>query len=138
MGPYVQTISDADDTMLAFSVTTRRKRFRPTFEIPYGMTWRARRRRRKSAGERHEPSHRVTLGKRGSARAGRRDTQLTPRHDDSPIELSVAKPNTIIDTTSSIASPKAGHRSRQKRAPNDYVARKPVLGPPPYTHNTRC
>lgn len=60
---YVQTISDADETVLSFSVTTRHKRFRPTFEMPYGMTWRARRRWRKIAGERYEPFHRLTLGR---------------------------------------------------------------------------
>lgn len=60
---YVQTISDADETVLSFSVTTRSKRFRPTFEMPYGMTWRARRRWRKAAGERYEPFQRVTLGR---------------------------------------------------------------------------
>lgn len=32
---YVQTITDADDTVLAFSVTTRSRRFRPTYKLPF-------------------------------------------------------------------------------------------------------
>jgi hypothetical protein len=31
---YLQTISDDDDTVLAYSVTTRRRGFAPTFEAP--------------------------------------------------------------------------------------------------------
>ena len=60
---YVQTISDYDETVLSFAVTTRSKRFRPTFEMPYGMTWRRRRRWRKVSGQPYEPFHRVTLGR---------------------------------------------------------------------------
>jgi hypothetical protein len=32
---YVQTITDLDDTVLAFSVTTRSPRFRPTYALPF-------------------------------------------------------------------------------------------------------
>ena len=35
---YVQTISDREDTILAFSVTIRRRRFRPTLVIPRRLT----------------------------------------------------------------------------------------------------
>jgi hypothetical protein len=60
---YVQTISDYDETVLAFSVTTRNKRFAPVFEVPRRMgrldKWRWRRR----FGERYDPLLVVRLGR---------------------------------------------------------------------------
>ncbi len=58
----MQSISDDDDTVLSFSVTTRSKRFRPTFEVPAGMSWRKRRRWLRHVGERFRPLFRVQLG----------------------------------------------------------------------------
>lgn len=39
---YVQTISDYEDTILAFSVTVRRRRFRPTLSVPRKLSLRER------------------------------------------------------------------------------------------------
>lgn len=36
---YVQTISDSDETVIAYSVTSRRLRFRPTFVVPRGVSF---------------------------------------------------------------------------------------------------
>lgn len=60
---YVQTISDGDETVLGFSVTSRSRRFRPTFEFPVRPTLMARRRWQKATGEPYRPSIKVTLGK---------------------------------------------------------------------------
>jgi hypothetical protein len=60
---YLQTISDHDETVLAFSVTTRRRRFAPTFEGPRKFSrlenWRIRRR----IGEKWSPLFRIKLGR---------------------------------------------------------------------------
>jgi len=60
---YVQTISDDDETVLAFSVTTRSRRFHPVYQVhrPPGIIdrWRWRRRR----GEPYRPLIKITLGK---------------------------------------------------------------------------
>ena len=60
---YLQTISDADETVLAFSVTTRRKRFRPRFEAPTGMSPLQRIKWRRQVGEPFRPLFRVRLGR---------------------------------------------------------------------------
>jgi hypothetical protein len=39
---YVQAIADEDETVLAFSVTTRSARFNPRFAMPPGVRWRQR------------------------------------------------------------------------------------------------
>jgi hypothetical protein len=59
---FVQTITDSDDTVLAFSVTTRNRRFAPTFEWPPNIGWRERRRLSKQWGETYRPQVRVRLG----------------------------------------------------------------------------
>ena len=60
---YVQTISDDDETVLAFSVTVRHPRFRPVFELPPKVGWREQRRWRKRTGEEFRPLFRVRLGR---------------------------------------------------------------------------
>jgi hypothetical protein len=60
---YVQTISDHDETILAFSVTRRRPRFRPVLEMPAKLGWLDRWRWRQRAGEKFEPLFRVRLGR---------------------------------------------------------------------------
>lgn len=47
---YVQALVDEDETVLAFSVTSRSARFRPRFAMPPGVTWRQRSRFRKWLG----------------------------------------------------------------------------------------
>jgi hypothetical protein len=59
---FVQTISDGDGTVLSFSVTTRSRRFAPTFEWPPVIGWRERRRLSKRWGEEYRPLFRVRLG----------------------------------------------------------------------------
>ena len=60
---YVQTICDEDQTVLAFSVTTRSKRFRPRYQIlrPLGPIERWRWQRR--TGERYKPLVDIKLGR---------------------------------------------------------------------------
>lgn len=58
---YVQTISDDDETVLAFSVTSRRRRFRPVFEVPSRVGRLDRLRWRRESGEKYEPLLRVQL-----------------------------------------------------------------------------
>jgi hypothetical protein len=60
---YVQTISDDDETVLAFSVTVRHPRFRPVFELPPNVGWRGRRNWRRRTGEEFKPLFRVRLGR---------------------------------------------------------------------------
>lgn len=60
---YLQTISDEDETVLAFSVTTRRKRFRPRFEAPTRIGMLRRLRWRREAGTPFRPLFRVRLGR---------------------------------------------------------------------------
>jgi hypothetical protein len=60
---FVQTITDADGTVLAFSVTTRHHRFAPTFEWPPRVSWLERRRISKRIGEKYEPLFHVRLGR---------------------------------------------------------------------------
>lgn len=59
----VQTISDDDDTVSAFSVTTRSRRFAPTFQWPPSVGWLERRRIAKLSGEKYRPHFRVRLGR---------------------------------------------------------------------------
>jgi hypothetical protein len=59
---YVQTISDQDETVLAYSVTTRDRRFKPIFEAPQVYGWRERRRIRRRIGQNPTPLFRVRLG----------------------------------------------------------------------------
>jgi hypothetical protein len=62
---YVQVVCDIEETVIAFSVTTRSNRFRPTFKVPTGYGRRRRRRRRwkKQTGESFRTYFEVTLGK---------------------------------------------------------------------------
>jgi hypothetical protein len=60
---YVQTISDSDDTVLAYSVTTRRKRFRPACEWPPRPGWLTRRQFKKEYGAEYPRNFHVRLGK---------------------------------------------------------------------------
>lgn len=60
---YVQTISDEDQTVLAYSVTTRSRRFRPSFRpVPSSPGIRARLRLRRRAAS-HWPLPRIVLGR---------------------------------------------------------------------------
>jgi hypothetical protein len=60
---YVQTISDEDQTVLAFSVTTRSRRFRPVYQVhrPPGLLERWRWRR--EWGKPYRPLIKITLGR---------------------------------------------------------------------------
>lgn len=60
---YVQTITDSDQTVVAFSVTTRSRRFRPVYEVHPRPGWFDRRRYRKRSGEAWAPLVHVQLGK---------------------------------------------------------------------------
>lgn len=60
---YVQTISDGDETVLAFSVTVRHRRFCPVFELPSKVGWWERRRWETRTGEEFRPLFRVRLGR---------------------------------------------------------------------------
>jgi hypothetical protein len=71
---FVQTISDDDGTVIAFSVTTRSRRFTPIFEWPPGIGWRERRRISKLIGERYGPLFRVRLGRSRFAEFGDEET----------------------------------------------------------------
>jgi hypothetical protein len=75
---YVQTFSDGDGTVIAYSVTTRQKRFRPIFEGPQGFGVLDRWRIRQRIGRKWSPLFRVELGKTtfpGLHRAGDVDWQ---------------------------------------------------------------
>jgi len=60
---YVQTITDSDDTVLAFSVTTRSRRFRPTYELPFRPSYFERRRLERKCSYRWVPIIGVELGR---------------------------------------------------------------------------
>ena len=60
---YVQAISDQDDTVLAFSLTTRTRRFRPAYTLPSRPSWRDRRRLKREFNYRCAPLLRITLGR---------------------------------------------------------------------------
>jgi hypothetical protein len=59
---YVQTISDLDQTVLAFSVTSRSSRFRPRYDLPARPSLFERRRLRKKFNYRYVPLVSVVLG----------------------------------------------------------------------------
>ena len=59
---YLQTISDADDTILAYSITTRSRRFAPIIEAPRRMSFLARRRWKREVGSAYEPLFKIRLG----------------------------------------------------------------------------
>ena len=59
---YVQTLTNDDESVLAFSVTTRSTRFAPTFEHPIRISHHARRGRWKEFGEPYVPLFKVRLG----------------------------------------------------------------------------
>jgi hypothetical protein len=60
---YVQTITDDDETVLAYSVTTRSKRFAPVFQVSPTPSLIERWRWRRRDGEACKPLVRVTLGR---------------------------------------------------------------------------
>ena len=60
---YVQTISDDDETVLAFSVTVRSRRFRPTLLIPKPLGWSDRFRILREQRRWPRPLARLTLGR---------------------------------------------------------------------------
>lgn len=79
---YVQTISDQDETVLGYSVTTRSRRFRPRF---YGLPKPSRSARRdwkRRTGDRYEPFLDIQLGKTPFASCS--------RQKDEPDKLKVA------------------------------------------------
>jgi hypothetical protein len=59
---FVQTISDEDESVLVFSVTTRSPQFHPVFQLPYKVGWRERRQWKRRTGEEFKPIFRVRLG----------------------------------------------------------------------------
>jgi hypothetical protein len=78
---YVQTISDDDETVLAFSVTIRHSRFRPVFELPPRVGWRERRHWKRRTGEKFKPLFRVRLGRTRFSELDRGDYEdLTGPH----------------------------------------------------------
>jgi hypothetical protein len=79
---YVQTVSDEDDTVLAFSITTRTKSFNPRFGGDEWLRRHERRRFKRLTGQHWQPFFRVRLG-------GTRFSELG-LHDRSPnIRLNV-------------------------------------------------
>ena len=60
---YVQAICDEEASVMAFSVTTRSKRFAPTFSFPPRPGWRRRRRFKRETGQVFRPFYRVRLGR---------------------------------------------------------------------------
>jgi hypothetical protein len=60
---FVQTVTDTDETVLAFSVTTRSPRFKPVFEIPSPPSLVQRLRWKHKTGERFRPVVKLKLGK---------------------------------------------------------------------------
>lgn len=60
---YVQAVCDDQDKVLAFSVTTRSKRFRPTFRFPPRLSYRERRRWKQRSGEPFSYYFEVKLGR---------------------------------------------------------------------------
>lgn len=79
---YLQTISDEDGTVLAFSVTVRTKRFHPRFEAPRPMGYLERLRwRRTYGGELPRPLFRVRLGKTRFSELDSKDPEkVAPPH----------------------------------------------------------
>lgn len=71
---FVQTITNDDGTVVAFSVTTRSPRFTPTFAWPSGIAWRERRRFSRQIGHRFRPLFRVRLGRSRFAEFGDEET----------------------------------------------------------------
>lgn len=60
---YVQAICDEDASVIAFSVTTRSKRFRPIFSFPPKPSRAQRRRWKEMTGESFKPFFRIALGR---------------------------------------------------------------------------
>lgn len=59
---FVQTISDDDHSVLAFSVTTRSSRFKPAFQLPRKRGWKGKRQWKRRTGEEFKPLFRIRLG----------------------------------------------------------------------------
>jgi hypothetical protein len=59
---YIQAVCDPDESVVAFSVTTRSKRFAPTFLFPPMRGFLARRRFKKKSGQAFEHYFKVKLG----------------------------------------------------------------------------
>ena len=78
---YVQTICDMDETVVAFSVTTRRKGFSPIFEWPPQPGWRTRRKFKKDYGADFPIDFRIRLGK----------TRLATLRDPPPMPGPIVK-----------------------------------------------
>jgi len=74
---YVQTISDDDDTVLAFSVTTRTRRFHPVYRMPVPPSRIERKRLKREFGYRYVPLLRVTLGRSRFADGDSKDPDHT-------------------------------------------------------------
>jgi hypothetical protein len=60
---YVQTISDPDESVLAYSVTARSPRFHPTYRVPFRPSLRERRRLKKRFNYTYEPLIELSLGR---------------------------------------------------------------------------
>ncbi|MGE0067246.1 MAG: ETEC_3214 domain-containing protein [Solirubrobacterales bacterium] len=60
---YVQVICDLEETVLAFSVTVRRRNFHPVFQVPGNIGWREKRRHKKQFGEPFVPAFKLRLGR---------------------------------------------------------------------------
>lgn len=60
---FVQVICDVEETVLAFSVTVRRRNFHPVFQLPPNVGWRERRRWKAQTGEDFKPLFKLRLGR---------------------------------------------------------------------------
>ncbi len=78
---YVQAISDDDETVLAFSVTTRSKRFTPSFQVLRPPSPIERLRWRRQHGERYRPLVHIKLGRTAFAELDSHDPDyFAPPH----------------------------------------------------------
>jgi hypothetical protein len=130
---YVQTICDEDQTVLAFSVTTRSKRFRPRYQIlrPLGPIERWRWRR--STGQGYKPLVDIKLGRTTFAQLDSKD----PEHFSPPhFRIAVGAHNHFYSEFAHFGNP--GHyqwfvwsstdAARQGRLGPIYAARQEIDG----------
>lgn len=110
---YIQAVCDPDESVVAFSVTTRSKRFAPTFLFPPMRGFLARRRFKKKSGQAFEHYFKVKLGHTRfadlpSGSSPKRKAESGARTYSYPRPTGMATPATI----STIASPPAAPRTR--------------------------
>lgn len=89
---YVQTVSSLEETVLAFSVTTRRRGFKPRFQVPPAPGLGGRIRWRREAGEPFKPFFKVRLGRTTFAELDAGDPDaFAPPHFKAVIGARVAR-----------------------------------------------